>query len=486
MMQHPKIVTETAPWRLFKKDPGYQALLGQVPAEILDQAIDAFGFLMQERWGEKPTQWTASNINQALHTIFQATPETDDDEQSFLILWAAVSTFTMWQASRGNTVSPYAQLDTMFQQFESEIYDYGDDDLAYPDEDDEYDQPGLPLWQERTATEIKQYMHQWVDDFSHSPKWQKAPDGLTVDSLQFFVETLTERAYDEYRKTPKTWSKAAIVGVLTGYFVTNVTFQDNELELVGPALEAFVSYLGYMQHIRPQLANSYARWIAEGAQQLVELDSDSSNYGAAKQIGVELQAAGVDVDDPAAVQAFIDTFNQKTALQRMLNYEDFDSSAVYFPAASQLTRHHVAELDGRKWTKAWATRVHDQSVRIAQLAWSDQTSDKLRKLISQQAAVDTMISLFDDLYATKLLTPPKWTQSALNQWVQAWAKRVSKQQLQAEIQLIKFGMNFMVQERVIGASKETSIKQLIANIVIPGSKKQGKIISFNRSTQSKK
>lgn len=295
--------------------------------------------------------------------------------------------------------------------------------------DDTFDRE-LPQWQQDVADDIQAYTKKWVTQFvQDKTAWKAVPDGVNQRDTEFYVTTLTKRIYDQYRKTPKTWTKKAITGVLTGYFVSNISMPPEDYIPIGPTLTAFVDFVGKKGFVRSIISERAHRAIAEAAPKMVKLAQNPKNYGPAKEVGTAMMAANVDPSDPEAVNAFMDRYNQITQTQQALKGQQYNYASVYHPDEQYKEMPHTETIGQRHWRLATATRFHHQLTEYAWDTWAN--VDELNKEYSQADVSQAIITLGDALYAQYLESPKTWQSEHFREVFADIIKRQAVPNLQA-------------------------------------------------------
>ncbi|MFD1393872.1 hypothetical protein ACFQ3L_09875 [Lacticaseibacillus jixianensis] len=405
----------------FYRSADYRDLTRVLTAGAIAKLIDLFGMLQATRHQQvTPQQWTAKAVEQTLEDVWE-NANTKAQAQAFEDLFIVSSLLVLDLAKRGATKDNVNQMAAMFDmlaaitsteddpngEWADDPVDADDDDYYYEGESP-YDRPGLAYWQERTLDDITDYMREWVHEFRASPEWAQVPQPVDEVVMARFALTLTEQAYNDYRKTPKTWSKAVLTAILDAAFVAPADLDEQSARWVAPSFQAFMVFLKRRHYLRPEVADRYAKWIAASAPVLIRAAATPEHRRPMKNVALAMQQANVDVTDEKAVAAFMPLYNQTTALQRLLADQDYAAADVYFPPALPAGGKHVERFAGRKWVKAWATRLHAEGLELARRLWSDPASDALRRAVPQAIAVQTIVDVYDDLYAEKLLTPKHW------------------------------------------------------------------------------
>lgn len=85
---------------------------------------------------------------------------------------------------------------------------------------------------------------------------------------------------------------------------------------------------------------------------------------------------------------------------------------------------HVAAIDGRKWSKQTAAKVHEQAWRDVDRVWAAAGFAGSRQVVGQAA-----VGIIDEIYATHLQTPLHWTDEAVTA---ALVKQLADQPIAAQ------------------------------------------------------
>lgn len=164
----------------------------------------------------------------------------------------------------------------------------------------------LPKWLGYVHDDIETYTHQWCEAFVQSASWAEVSPLLDADDAMLIVDTLATQIYATYRKTPKAWTKYAIYGVLTHYFVREVGLRYVQFKQIVPMMTSFLTFCGQQNYLNPKKAASYSRFFESAEKDLLALAFDQTHFSDAKRISLQMLAQGVNVDNPDEVQRFID------------------------------------------------------------------------------------------------------------------------------------------------------------------------------------
>jgi len=325
----------------------------------------------------------------------------------------------------------------------------------------------LPAWQAGTARNIHNYTHRWLADYMASPAWAKRPAGVTQDLLETVIGSLTERAYSEYRKTPKSWTKRAITGVMTGYLVSNTGLTDAEYDLVAPALNAWLAFVGATGELNAKRVSDYQRFITAAGPQMVAQAKDQGNFSPAKLVMNLADKQGVDLNDEAANRAFVEQLNAQGGIDALYDhledeatanddwYSDEEATdddgadllATMLAHPDQLAE--VAKLydpdpqktylemsHGTSWQRRTAMRVHELGVQAGVKFW---LARQTYQLPADHEALDIIRSVsdfVDVIYAQHNQAPTDWsvpTMQAIGQWLRQTGKGQAVEWLYANL-----------------------------------------------------
>ncbi|UYN56845.1 hypothetical protein OFW50_01715 [Lacticaseibacillus chiayiensis] len=417
-------------WPKFVDSEQYQNLkvgkdFKDVPAAVVQQFLGSMADL-----GELAlSQWRVDNIRESVEALVNAAPQ---DVYGAIIATTGLLTiqqFLDWLLATHQLPLPQADvdhvmLDVMTQansEFAPEKFSLGNDDdqaddqvnnlaLAFASEarQGRFDS-SLPQWREATANRIKAEIESLVDRFFDDKTVRQAlPEKTSLAHVKMLVSTLTMRIYDQFRKTPKAWTKEAVEHVMTGYFVSNLLITAEAYTTIDPILTAFVDFMVSKNYIRPVVGKRVQRGIKEAAPKMIALAQDSDNYGPAKTVGMAMLAAGLDPADPVAADEFLNDYHEVEQVRRAVQGLPYHEEDVYQPDDAYHTLPHVDTFDGQQWQLATATQVHHQMIKYARLLWIDEDSADMRGAWAQSDIVDALVTMGDAMYAEYLETPETW------------------------------------------------------------------------------
>jgi len=371
--------------------------------------------------------------------VENADADPDNDAQAILILtYDIVSAYLRCLAANQIITIGFDDLETALINFETQHGLQGtvmapDMFFKTPKNNDD-----LPEWRAYVAQNINSYTNDWLQAYFESPAWQHQTTGITSDLLTFIFTTLAEKAYDSYRKTPKSWTKKAITGVLTGYFVSNTDLTKKECQQVAPALSEFLTFVASQGWLNEKRASDYQRFITAAAPAMIAKAGDQKNAGPAKLVSAALKAANVDLKDEAAVQRFIKQINDNGGIDSLYD-DDLPAEAddtdipdnlmdllaqpqqmaavatTYDPDPDQdyLRDAHHSVSEG--WREAKAIKTHALAVETGLRLWLQRQEYNISKGWESTDLIIAVVDFMDVLYAQNLVMPSQWSVSVFNE-----------------------------------------------------------------------
>lgn len=461
----------------FQASPEFEGLEGQSPM-VIQMVLATLSAVMEiERDETDFREWTDVGVVSAVQAIMEEGRDGDSpqSESDLEVVYAILTQFLFFLSTLPETEIQEKTLAELiandgWHQYQMAV----DRNLSMSQRIQRYDRDindsvELPQWQEYTAEQIKAYTGEWVEAYLKTPSWKKdRATGVTQDTLELAIKELTEKAYDEYRKTPKSWTKGVLLAVLGDYFVRNLDLSTDELATVIPAISHLLGFAADQGQLNRQRAENYQHYLRAIAPQVVERSKDANNFGPAKQAVTQMRAEGVDMNDSAQVQAFMDKANAQGGLDSAheggarlpdgtdLTAEEFkhllNDNRLLFQLAEKYdpdprgdyldASHVVKKVRGRQWDENDAVTAHDFSVACGLRLWLLRDRYHLSKDWQIAANLISALSqLADMLYAQQLVTladcsPVIWADFA--KWVReaASAPKHVLELLTATIQML--------------------------------------------------
>ncbi len=390
------------------------------------------------------TKWDADFIVALVFSLFdQLGNSTAQDATRAIVIYDILKAVLRFLASKNKLQIPLFELNQLFNLIDSELSLNSFQRIREPN----YQDPALPGWRRYVANDITNYMGEWIDAYVESSDWAKRPKGVTEDFLSSLMFSMTEYVYNIYRKTPKTWTKTALNGVMENEFITNMDLEDEDYRLIVPAMSAFIDFVAENGWINAQKAANYKRYLAAGEEKMIEASHDDTKAGPAKLVYKEMERQGVDIDNDEEVEKFIQNLNENGGIDSLLpddepnkarNFTDGELAAILTDKATLesfsqavdpdfetnfLGDHHLVELDNKKWSVKQAKAVHLQGIKDGIKMWLGRDRDKyeLPAGIDVVSLVGTVAELEDTLYSQHLQTPKEWTPATWREFGQ-WAR----------------------------------------------------------------
>jgi len=112
---------------------------------------------------------------------------------------------------------------------------------------------------------------------------------------------------------PLRWSPVVVEIFMTSWLPRKIAREPEFFARVPDVLRTWVAYAGRRRGLAPKLKREAVAAVKELSDEMLEAVADPEAWGPAKTFAVAAQQAGVDLQDPAAVQRFIDDYNDGLA-----------------------------------------------------------------------------------------------------------------------------------------------------------------------------
>lgn len=425
-------------WDNFQNSSEYK-IINNYPQYLVQETVQYFDKMMAEIYPGSFRTWNEDKLLDVLYTMFdQAVDDADPDaEHIFWINFDIISELLRYLADTNKIRINKRNLEEVFVEFQeyTDAEDPGEEiretvtgELRHVSTDSR-----LPEWKSYIAVNIERYTRDWVEAYAESSDWYSRPDGIDEAFISMILNSLAKWAYDDYRKTPKSWTKMAITRVMTGQFVTYLSMEPESYELIAPALSHFLTYIADQGWLHEKRASDYKRFITATAPDMIELSRDQANFSSSKLIALKMHEDGVDITDEKAIQAYITKVNQNGGIDSLYDdYEADDSmldlspeelreitkhpeqlrrlAEIYDPDPDQnyLNSAHLPEFETRQWRKKAAIAVHAQGVQAGLRLWLKRQDYELPKNWNAVAVIQNVSDFVDMHYAQALLKPSEW------------------------------------------------------------------------------
>jgi len=147
-----------------------------------------------------------------------------------------------------------------------------------------------------------------IQDFLDSREVEALPEAQR-DDAGFVVECLLNYGRDYVDATPKTFTESKLEELLLEVFPRKVSAERELFENVAPVTALFLRWLG-ATGVLPRgahLADTVKRW----GERIAANAMDPRNWGMAKGLVMRAQAEGVDVENQAEFDSFVDRYNRQ-------------------------------------------------------------------------------------------------------------------------------------------------------------------------------
>ena len=488
-------------WAEFRTSPEYNSV-NTYPEQSVKTTVEAFGAMMASMTSTPMKQWQVSDLQPVLEDLVEtATNDTDPEAGNVLTgTYDSIRAMLRYLASQQEIGMTRAQLNDMLDKFEAanglEGEEMAEDTNDYQKNRDINDDPELAAWQEHTARDIDRYTVEWVNAYVASPAWQTRSTEVTPEFLTTTFKMLAQNIYDQYRKTPKAWTKKAIVGVMTGNFVSNVGFREAEYEMLAPAFSDLLAYLGKEGLLNSKRASDYQRFITAAAPEMIEMSKDSDNFSPSKKMATEMMAAGVDLTDQAAVQAYMAKKMGKSqpepsqaeldaAMANPAALVDLATKYDPDPDKKYLSVQRVPDHDGLQWRQKTAIAVHTQGVISGLQLWAMRDTYQLPGNWGAHDVIKNMSEVIDVMYAQNLETPADWSVATWENFGNWMRDSQSKKRYDENIQMLESLMALLTKGGILSAQQGQQLPAAVRGDAIPEvagpTKVKGNVISMKKA-----
>lgn len=153
---------------------------------------------------------------------------------------------------------------------------------------------------------VLETIHAWFDAFAKSPEFARLRDSHQRKAGAI-TEFFARYAYEYLGVIPGEWDRRAVVECCTEILPRKVSAEPSFFEAVAPVLSAFFSFLE--EHSLFSHGRSLSEAVEKLGDRIVANAEDRSSWGPAKHLVMAAHDAGVDIQDQAALTAFMLQFN---------------------------------------------------------------------------------------------------------------------------------------------------------------------------------
>ncbi|MDO7805101.1 hypothetical protein Q7Q91_08925 [Lactiplantibacillus pentosus] len=289
--------------------------------------------------------------------------------------------------------------------------------------------PDLPIWQPNRLAKTNLDYLRLMKIYQERPEWENRPKAVTAKFMQDVIKSLLVIGYNHYRKLPRSWTKNMLVEIMTGSFVADRLYSQEEYAVMGSLLTDFIGFVGSQRVLSQNTVTQLQQYIQVAAAKMVEAAKNPDNYSADKKLRVDMQAAGVDLDSGDSIQKYL--FDHQEEITRE-NDSGFPITAALFDNPEQLAqsidhydpdqeRHyldpdaHVETFEGRSWNREDAIKAHRLAVELAFRAYLDQQKENPENAAPVSDYVELFAFYVSSAYDFKLLQPDELTTDALEE-----------------------------------------------------------------------
>lgn len=150
----------------------------------------------------------------------------------------------------------------------------------------------------------------WYGAFAKSPGFSNLSDSHQQEAGAI-TEFFASHTYEHLDLRPREWNRRAVVKCCTDILPRKVSAKSSFFEAIAPVLSAFFRFL----HEQSLLSNGHALAdvVEKLGEKIVANSKDRSTWGPAKGFVMAAQDAGVDIQDQAALEAFMMQCNLQQA-----------------------------------------------------------------------------------------------------------------------------------------------------------------------------
>ncbi len=147
--------------------------------------------------------------------------------------------------------------------------------------------------------------------------WFAAADGLRAGADPDTAVHLVEAHDDHLERPAYEWRRGDVRRLLLDILPARLPADEDEIAEIGPSLAAWLRFLDEHRRLEPAgaLGELHAE-LAAAEEELPAAMADRTRWGPAKTMVTAMLTEGVDVEDPAAMQAWVDAHNAKPLAER--------------------------------------------------------------------------------------------------------------------------------------------------------------------------
>jgi hypothetical protein len=197
------------------------------------------------------------------------------------------------------------------------------------------------------AEAYQRVMEMLLDEFEQHARATQPPDGVVWQHGDFVASTMLQwkGGYDDGRLGH--WTQADLAEYLLDYFPRKVSVDEATLSAVPDCVRAFLAFLRERGSLSGDPLEQLEQACEELRDEFQQAAGDSSHWGLAKSMVMQMQAEGIDPSAAGASDAWMADFNARPREQR---------DAIIGPAADRMARAAGFPTGGPRAPKQKAQR----------------------------------------------------------------------------------------------------------------------------------
>lgn len=191
------------------------------------------------------------------------------------------------------------------------------------------------------------------------------------------------------------WRRADIEDLLLGHFPRKVTLDEEDLLRVVPDVIDFLSFLDRRGLLSGDPLHGLREESAELVPEFVDTMRDPARFGMAKRLFAQMRAERVDIEEPSALESWIEDFNARDVEERddilvgpdtrpeglppieLPSTDELERAALATPMLPRLTAFARYVGAGRKLTQQGFISLADGKVLVESLGTGDMFDDRI-------------------------------------------------------------------------------------------------------------
>ena len=161
-------------------------------------------------------------------------------------------------------------------------------------------------YSDKILEKIENQVGDWCNDFSETDFFNKLPKSHQ-DQAWFVTSVFAENMYNYHLQTPKEWTDFALQEVITDLFPRKISADENMFKAVEAVLNAFLQYIGEKKYIKN--SSELIEMLKKSAPIMLKKSKNADNWGFAKQFAMSMLQNDIDIQDSAAVNNFMVSYN---------------------------------------------------------------------------------------------------------------------------------------------------------------------------------